>query len=151
LRGADEIAWCAGYADEVEAALLPSVRPFDLIAGAVLDRQRCRPSGERHARSPGQVLRRTVGRTDLDRRGSLAIGPPQLHFRCIAHADLAALADVDVPDAWVVGDFRGAKCAEASALPGCGRQCDLLRVEASGTAQGLRACRTEHGHNVAAL
>ena len=55
LRGADEVAGRAGNGDEVEAALLAGVRPLDLIAGAVLDRQRGRPGCQRTCPRPRSV------------------------------------------------------------------------------------------------
>ena len=69
----------------------------------------------------------------------------------IGDADLAALGDVDVPDAGVVGDFAGAKRSEAAALAGGRGQADLAGVEVAGAAQGLRGARAEQGDDIAAL
>src|SRR6266542_4389689 len=72
-------------------------------------------------------------------------------MRRVGDADLAALADVYVPDAWVVRDFRGAQRAEAAALGRRGGEGHLLGIEIARAAQGLRARRTEHRDDVPTL
>ena len=151
LSRAHQIARRARDADEVEAALLAGVGPLDLIARPVLDRERGRPGCQRTTRRPTQLLRGAVRSVDLDRRRSLTVGPPQLHLRCVADADFAALADVDVPDARVVRDLGRAERTEAAALARRRSERHLLGVKAARATERLGAGGTEHGHDIAAL
>ncbi len=119
LSGADQIVGRQGIdGDDVELARIGAIRPFDPIFDAADNRQRGRPWRQRAAGGPGQVLRAAVGRPDLDRHLGFLVRAPGLHRRGIADANLPAFGEIDVPDARVVRDFRGAESAEAPALGG---------------------------------
>src|SRR4029079_8381768 len=102
LRRPDHVGRWRFHRHEIDAALVPAIGPLDLILRAGRDRQAARPGGEGLAGSPAQLVTLAIGGADLDRRRSIALGPPQLDLRCIGHANLPALADVDVPDARIV-------------------------------------------------